>query len=280
VIPARGAARRGVNHRMSGHLASKLRRAACVVAAAVLATGCSTTGQPVQQSIWIDTPDCPAATCELRNDHGQWALPRTPGRVTVTTLHSPLEVVCRAGELRASSSAPSSLPPAGTRGAAAGAAIGGGAAGAATAGAVAIGMAPIAAVLVLYGAAVGAGAGQAIEVATRPIGYPERIVVPLRCTEAADGPRFGFTVRGPSDDEALRAKLPNVEAALVLSVAEGSPAAAAGLRSGDLVTGANGVAIESPARLQALARALPPQYALVLRITRDGAPREVRLVAP
>jgi hypothetical protein len=91
--------------------ASTLRRAACVTALLATLQGCATTGQPGQQSIWIDTPECPYASCQLRNDRGQWALERTPGRVTVTTSSAPLEVAFHAGELSTHASAPSTVPP-------------------------------------------------------------------------------------------------------------------------------------------------------------------------
>lgn len=249
-------------------------------AAALLLAACGTTGQPTQQSIWVETPDCPAASCQLRNDRGEWTLPRTPGRVTVVTSKSPLEVTCRAGDVRTTSSAPPDVPPSSGGGALAGAALGGGAMAAATAGAAAVGMAPVAAILVLWGAVAGAGVGAAAEGATRPWGYPEWIAVPLRCGPERDGPRFGFTVRGLTDQEARAAGRPDAGAARVTAVAEGSRAAAAGLRPGDVVTAANGIAIDGAARLEALARATPPGQALVLRIERDGESRDVRLEAP
>jgi S1-C subfamily serine protease len=271
---------------MSGP-ASTLRRVACVAALLAALQGCATTGQPAQQSIWIETPDCASASCELRNDRGQWTLERTPGRVTVTTSSAPLEVACRAGELTAHASAPSTVPPVRGGAAVAGGLVGAGAAGgamsAATAGAAAIGMATPAALAIVaaavLGGLAGAGIGAGAEAATRAIAYPERITVPLRCdVQAGERPRIGVVVRGVTPEEALRAGLPGASAVWVLEVAEGSPAAAAGLRAGDVVLFANGIAVDSAASLEALVRTLAPESALTLQVRRDGALVEVRLL--
>lgn len=259
--------------------ASTLRRLACLVALLAALPGCGTTGQPVQQSIWIETPDCASASCELRNDRGQWTLERTPGRVTVTKSSAPLEVVCRAGEqVHRSESTPSKERPVSGGGMVAGAAIGGGAMGAATAGAAAVGMAPVAALLIVVAALTGAGLGYAVEAESGVLAYPERVVVPLRCEPAAeDRLRIGVTVRGLTDEEAHRLQVP-ARSALVVGVAESSRAAAAGLRAGDVVLFANGVAVDSAASLEALVRTLAPESALTLQVRRDGALVEVRLL--
>jgi S1-C subfamily serine protease len=259
--------------------ASTLCRLSCLVALLAVLPGCGTTGQSVQQSIWIETLDCAAASCELRNDKGRWTLERTPGRVTVTTSSEPLEVVCRAGELQTSASAPSTVPPVSGGPATAGGLAGGAAMGAATAGAAAFGgsFVFLTVMAVLVGASAGAGAGYLAEAGTRTIAYPERITVPLRCGSGADGgPRIGVTVRGLSDDEALRAQVPP-GSALVVAVAEGSRAAAAGLRAGDLVLRVNDVPINGAAGLETLVRALPPDGTLSLQVRRDNAAITLRV---
>jgi hypothetical protein len=212
---------------MPSRLASTRCRVARAAVLVLVLQGCGTAGKPAQQLVWVETPRCAAASCERRNDRDQWTLQRTPGRVTVTTSPGPLEVVCRAGPLQSSASAPSTVPPIGAGSTVAGAAVGAGAMGAATAGAAAVGMAPVAALLVVVGASAGAGAGRATEVETREIVPPDRIVVPLRCgAAAADGARFGFTVRGLTNEEARHAQLPKADAAPVVAVTEGSRAAA------------------------------------------------------
>jgi len=266
---------------MSGP-ASTLRRVACVAALLAMLQGCETTGQSMQQSIWIETPDCASASCELRNDRGQWTLERTPGSVKVTTSSAPLEVVCRAGELQTSASAPAAVPPVSGGPAVAGGLAGGAAVGAATAGAAAFGgpFGLLAVMAVLVGASTGASVGWLAEAGSRPIAYPERITVPLRCGPGAEGaPHIGVTVRGLSDDEARRAQVPP-GSALVVAVAEGSRAAAAGLRAGDLVLRANDVPIDGAARFETLVRALPPDASLSLQVQRDGSVTEVRVPAP
>lgn len=254
--------------------ASTLRRAACVAALLVMLQGCGTTGQPAQQSIWIETPDCASASCELRNDRGQWTLERTPGRVTVTKSSAPLEVVCRAGEkVHRSTNAPSQEAPVSGGGLAAGAAIGGGAMGAAM-----VGMGPAGVVLIVAATLTGAGVGYAMETESRAYAYPERLAVPLRCEPAAeDRPRIGVTVRGLTDEEARRLRAP-AGSALVVAVAEAGRAAAAGLRTGDVVLRANGAPVDSAARLEALVRALAPESTLTLQVRRDGALVEARLL--
>jgi hypothetical protein len=268
---------------MPGHPANALFRAACVLAMPALLAGCATTGQPAQQSVWVETPHCAAASCDLRNDRGHWTLERAPGRVTVTTSSAPLEIACRAGELSTHASAPSTVPPVRGGAAAVGGLAGAGALGAATAGAAAFGgpFVLLTVMAVVAGAAAGAGIGYSAEAATRVIAYPERITVPLRCDDpAGEGPRIGIVVRGPTAEEGLQAGLPDASTVRVVSVAEGSLAAAAGLRAGDLLRQANGVPLDSAARLQALLQALPADSVLVLQVQRDGAAIEVRITAP
>jgi S1-C subfamily serine protease len=259
--------------------ASTLRRLSCLAVLLAALQGCGTTGQPAQQSIWIDTPECASASCELRNDRGQWTLERTPGSVTVTTSSAPLELVCRAGELQTSASAPAAVPPVSGGPAVAGGLAGGAAMGAATAGAAAFGgpFGLLAVMAVFVGASAGASVGWLAEAGSRPIAYPERITVPLRCGSGADGAlRIGVTVRGLSDDEARRAQVPP-GSALVVAVAEGSRAAAAGLRAGDLVLRANDVPIDGAARLETLVRALPPDGSLSLQVQRDNGAITLRV---
>ena len=268
---------------MPGLLANVLFRGACAVAMPALLGGCETTGQSVQQSIWIETPDCASASCELRNDRGRWTLERTPGRVTITTSSAPLELACRAGELSTHASAPSTVPPVRGGAAAAGGLAGAGALGAATAGAAALGgpFVMLTVMAVVAGATVGYGIGHSAEAATRAMAYPERITVPLRCDlPAGEGPRIGILVRSPTTEEAHRAGLSDASAVWVVAVTEGSPAAAAGLRAGDLLRQANGVSLDSAARLQALLHMLPPGSALVLQVQRNRSVTEVRIPAP
>jgi S1-C subfamily serine protease len=258
---------------------STLCRLACAATVLAALQGCGTTGRPTQQTIWIETPDCASASCELSNGRGRWTVERTPGSVTVTTSSAPLEIVCRAGELQTSASAPAAVPPVSGGPAVAGGVAGGAAMGAATAGAAAFGgpFVFLTVMAVFVGASAGASAGYLAEAGSRPIAYPERITVPLRCGPGADdAPRIGMTVRGLSDDEARRAQVPP-GSALVVAVAEGSRAAAAGLRAGDLVLRVNDVPIDGAARLETLVRALPPDGSLSVQVQRDNTAITLRV---
>lgn len=251
--------------------ASTLRWAGIVAGLLATLPGCGTTEPPPRQSIWIETPECAAASCELRNDQGRWTLERTPGRVTVTTSAAPLDVACRADELSTSARAPSAMPPVRGGGLAAGAAIGGGAMGAAM-----VGMGPAGVVLIVAATLTGAGVGHAVEAESKTFAYPKRIVVPLRCPADDGRPRLGLMVRGLTEDEARQAQVP-AGSALVVAIVDGSRASAAGLRAGDLVLGVDGAPADNAARLEALVRAAPPASVLTLQVRRDGESIEVRL---
>ena len=66
--------------------------------AAELLLGCASPGLRSQQTVTVETPGCPEATCELSNDQGHWLLARTPGTVAVTSSHAALRVSCRNSE--------------------------------------------------------------------------------------------------------------------------------------------------------------------------------------
>lgn len=65
--------------------------------------------------------------------------------------------------------------------------------------------------------------------------------------------------------------------AMLETVAEGSPAAAAGLQQGDVVTEANGQAIRSFEELASVIRATSPGERLSLKVERDGATIDVEV---
>jgi hypothetical protein len=70
-------------------------------------------------------------------------------------------------------------------------------------------------------------------------------------------------------------KIGEEKGALVAGAVEGSPAAAAGLKSGDVIGSVNGEAIADPKDLSAKIRALSPGATAQIGITRDGAGRTV-----
>ncbi len=73
----------------------KLRIAIAIAGAGLLALqGCAsiTTGQ--DQTVSIQTPNCPAASCELTNKEGTYYVTETPGTVTVNRVCGKLTVQC------------------------------------------------------------------------------------------------------------------------------------------------------------------------------------------
>ena len=74
-------------------------------------------------------------------------------------------------------------------------------------------------------------------------------------------------------------KLPKAEGALVADVQADGPAAAAGLRPGDVVTALNGAPVHSPRALAQQVAALHPGATADLAVQRDGASRTLSLKA-
>lgn len=71
--------------------------------------------------------------------------------------------------------------------------------------------------------------------------------------------------------------LDQVRGARVLGVSEGSPAAEAGLREGDVVVGFDGESVRSVAEFVRLVRETPPGRQVELRVVRDGSPRTLQV---
>jgi serine protease Do len=78
-------------------------------------------------------------------------------------------------------------------------------------------------------------------------------------------------------DEDLRAVVGSRPGVLVLRVADGTPASEAGLRSGDVIVSAGGVAVRSPLVLSRLLMRSDDDRAVPLRVERKGKAREVVL---
>jgi len=161
--------------------------AAALAAVTALAVSCTTLGKPAEQTIRIETPNCPRASCELSNDRGMWRLDSTPGEIAVVTSKENLLVRCRAGEdAEAVTQASSSAKPTGAG------ALGGGLAGGAAAGAV-IGsglmiIPPLGVMALLTGVALGAVAGQTAEASQTAFRYPDVIRVPTLCPDSSTRP--------------------------------------------------------------------------------------------
>ncbi len=89
-------------------------------------------------------------------------------------------------------------------------------------------------------------------------------------------PLLGVAARGEDLEPALAARVGGARAVRILAVVEGSPAAAAGLRQGDLVVGASGTPVET---LDDVVRAtvLGHPVEIALDVLRDGARCALRI---
>jgi serine protease Do len=83
---------------------------------------------------------------------------------------------------------------------------------------------------------------------------------------------LGVVVQGITPDLASAMKLNSTKGALVADVAEDSPAAHAGLRSGDVITDVNGKSVEDSRQLQLLISQSSPGAKLDMRVVREGHP--------
>jgi len=255
-----------------------------VLALSLVVQGCASPGKEVTQTVRVETPGCTQASCELSNDLGSWSLARTPGFVTVTASRQPLTVSCRAEHGGLGSSAmPSSLESTSGAGAVAGGVAGGAAMGAVF-GAAALSFIPLLGVIVVVsGVATGAVAGSAAEASQRPLRYPDLISVPMDCTPRpalVAGGVLGLRVRSLTTEECREAGCGEGGAVLLISVAEGGAAAAAGLRSGDLILAAGGRNVGDAAALHELLKSVPPGTPLPLRLWRNGQAIELSVIRP
>jgi S1-C subfamily serine protease len=89
------------------------------------------------------------------------------------------------------------------------------------------------------------------------------------------GSEIGIAVRDLDDADVTRQKLPARQGAVVERVQEDSPAAAAGLRTGDVVTTFDGEKVRSARQLSRLVEETPPGRAVAATIVRDGATQTV-----
>lgn len=248
--------------------------------------GCASPGKPVTQTLWVDTPGCAPARCELSNDAGHWLLPATPGALAVTTSHQALRVVCRsANATQGEVGAASSMTPAGASGAVVGGAVGAGVV-VGTLGTTALAFIPVLGVIaVVGGTAMGALGGQALSEGAQRLLYPERIVVAMNCQAAATsvaaaGPDWGLDIRSILPADAQASGLEVRGAVQVTAVAVGSLAAAAGLRPGDLVLAAGTQPVVDVAGLAEKVLALAATESLTLTVWRGGQTLALVLTRP
>lgn len=122
-----------------------------LVLSVALLEGCASIVSGTNQSVSVETPGCPGASCKLTNDKGTWYVANTPGSVTVHRAYGDLTVVCeKSGKNSDGVGAVSSS----TKGMAFGNILFGG----------------------IIGAGVDVGTGAAYD-------YPSNITVPMDCSE-------------------------------------------------------------------------------------------------
>lgn len=91
------------------------------------------------------------------------------------------------------------------------------------------------------------------------------------------GGYLGVAIEDVDEESAAELELSEVRGAHVTEVRDGSPAAQAGLESGDVIVRYNDEAVESVAELTRLVRETPPGRRVTLGIVRDGSTREMTL---
>lgn len=116
-----------------------------------------------------------------------------------------------------------------------------------------------------------------------------RMRVTSRSGDAPTPPQpllFSFGLGGPAAlagaqvvavDEGLGEVVGAREGVLVVRVGEGTPAAAAGLRSGDVIMSADGMAVLTPAILQKALLRAEEGRSVALKVSREGRKRDVAL---
>jgi len=86
-----------------------MRQLPIVLISGVLGTfGCASIVEDRTQSVFVDTPACPAASCRLTNSKGAYFVSSTPDRVVVNRAYGALTVVCEKDGRSATSTYPSS----------------------------------------------------------------------------------------------------------------------------------------------------------------------------
>ena len=92
-------------------------------------------------------------------------------------------------------------------------------------------------------------------------------------TLAGPGSSIGASIRDLNADDASRAKVQQSEGVLVENVREGTPAAKAGLKTGDVVVEFDGEHTRSARQFTRLVRETPPGRSVKMTIVRDGSRR-------
>jgi serine protease Do len=81
---------------------------------------------------------------------------------------------------------------------------------------------------------------------------------------------LGIGIKDVTADQVSQLKLPAAGGVFVAEVAENSPAAKAGLKSGDVVTEYNGQHVDNAAQFRTLVRQTPSGHSVTMMVWRDG----------
>ncbi len=109
-----------------------------------------------------------------------------------------------------------------------------------------------------------------------PINVAMKVKDQIVATGKASHARLGVTIQELNQSLADSFGLKRPDGALVANVADGSAAAAAGLKSGDVITEVNGQPVLRPGDLSSLIGMSAPGEKVTLKVWRDHAPREIQ----
>jgi serine protease Do len=118
----------------------------------------------------------------------------------------------------------------------------------------------------------GGNVGVAFAIPSETVG---RIVTQLKETGTVARGFLGVQIQPVTTDIAASLGLSEAEGAIVASVGENSPAAKAGVRSGDVILALNGKPVKAPRDLSRGVADLGPDADATLQVWRDNAKREI-----
>jgi serine protease Do len=108
-----------------------------------------------------------------------------------------------------------------------------------------------------------------------PINLAKTVLPQLRDRGTVVRGWLGVALRPVTPDEAQRARLDGPRGGLVESVADGSPAARAGIRAGDIIVAVGGQPVSGPPDLSRRIAGTPPGTRVEVALVREGARREL-----
>lgn len=110
-----------------------------------------------------------------------------------------------------------------------------------------------------------------------PASVARNVIASLRDKGSVSRGFIGVQIQPLTDAIAKSLGMPEAKGALIADVQPGLPAAAAGLRAGDIIVQLNGEAIESPRDLARKIASMPPEQTAQITYRRDGAEQKTSL---